>query len=82
MNNSILRVEKQENGFSVEVCDPEIMASNEMPKSIWQDPWKSYVFKTSKEVKVFVGERLDSLKAPPDPDAEYSTEFKRQTGEG
>ena len=81
MQKSILRIEKMENGFSVEICDPQIMASNDMPKSVWQEPWKAYAFKTSKEVKTFVGDHLDALKPPPDPEAEYHTEFKRQTGD-
>lgn len=78
MSDSILRIEKLENGYEVEVCDPAIMAANEKPKSNWKDPWKSYAFKSSDEVKTFIGEHLDSLKPPPDADTEYKQEFKRQ----
>lgn len=78
MSENILRIGKLENGYEVEVCDPAIMAENEKPKSSWKDPWKSYGFKNSEEVKNFVGEHLDTLKPPPDAEKEYGTEFKRQ----
>lgn len=75
MSDQVLRIEKLENGYEVEVCDPDAMAANAKPKSQWKDPWKSYAFTTAEEVKNFIGEHLDSLKPPPEADAEYSNAF-------
>lgn len=72
----VLRIEKLENGYEVEISDPKIIAANKKPKSQYQDPWKGYAFTTAEEVKNFVGEHLDSLKPPPDADEEYSDAFK------
>lgn len=79
MNDTILRIEKLENGYTVSVCDPKIMAENEKPKTQYKDPYKNYAFTTAEEVKAYVGEHLDSLKPPPDADAEYGMAFKRAT---
>lgn len=79
MSENILKIEKLENGYSVEICDPDVVAENAKPKSTWKDPWKEYAFKNSDEVKNFVGEHLDSLKPPPDAETEYKTEFSRQS---
>lgn len=79
--NAILKVEKAENGYEVEVCDSKIMESNEKPKSEYKDPYKSYVFKTAEEVKNFIGEHLDSLKPPPDADTEYASAFDEASKE-
>lgn len=79
--DTVLRIEKLENGYEVEICDPKIQAKNDKPKSAWEDPWKGYAFTTAEEVKNFVGEHLDSLKPPPDADEEYGSAFKSATSE-
>lgn len=81
MGDYVLKVEKLENGYEVEIYDDKLDAANQKPKSKWVDPWKSYAFTTAEEVKNFIGEHLDSLKPPPDADEEYSTAFKQQTEE-
>lgn len=74
MQDSI-RIEVLENGYTVEVRDPKIDEENKKPKSNWEDPWKTYAFSTSAEVKDFVGKHLDTLKPPPDADAEFASSF-------
>jgi hypothetical protein len=81
MGESVLRIEKLENGYEVEVCDPTILAENEKPKTAYKSPWKGYAFTTAEEVKNFVGEHLDSLKPPPDADAEYGSAFAKASSE-
>ncbi len=81
MGDSVLRIEKLENGYEVEVCDPKIMEANKKPKSSYESPWKGYAFTTAEEVKNFVGEHLDSLKPPPDADEEYGSAFNAATAE-
>jgi hypothetical protein len=81
MSDCIIRVEKLENGYEVEICDPKIMAENEKPKSSWQDPWKGYAFTTSQEAVAFISEHMDSLKSPPDADKEYGDAFKQAANE-
>ena len=79
MGETVLKIEKLENGYEVEICDPDIMEANQKPKGGYTDPWKAYAFSTAEEVKNFVGEHLDSLKPPPDADEEYKAAFKQQT---
>ena len=81
MGDYVLKVEKLANGYECEVYDDKIDAANQKPKAKWQDPWVGYAFKNVEEVKNFIGEHLDSLKPPPDADAEYKTAFKQQTEE-
>lgn len=78
-SDTVLRIEKLENGYEVEICDPKVMESNRKPKSNYEDPWKGYAFTTADEVKAFVGQHLDSLKPPPDADEEYSSAFDAET---
>jgi len=77
----VLRVEKLENGYEVEICDPKIMAANQKPKSSYESPWKGYAFTTAAEVVAFISEHLDSLKPPPDADTEYTEGFKQASTE-
>lgn len=61
MGEDVLRIEKLENGYEVEVRDPKIDAANQKPKADWKSPWKAYAFSTSGEVVAFVSKHLDSL---------------------
>lgn len=78
---TVLRIEKLENGYEVEICDPKVMENNRKPKSTYEDPWKGYAFTTAEEVKAFVGQHLDSLKPPPDADEEYTDAFNKHAAE-
>jgi hypothetical protein len=60
-DSDVLRVEKLENGYEVEVCDPDLVKANSKPKAVYTDPWKSYAFNTSDEVVVFVTKVLGTL---------------------
>lgn len=81
MGDTVLRIEKLENGYEVEICDEKILASNEKPKSTYADPWKGYAFTTVDEVSAFVAQHLDALKPPPDADKEYGDAFTQATAE-
>jgi len=61
MSEDVLRIEKLENGYEVEVCDPDIVENNAKPKSQWKSPWKAYAFSTDKEVIAFVTKQLAAL---------------------
>ncbi len=77
----VARVDKLENGYTVEVYDEKIRASNKKPKTEWQDPWKTYAFSTAAEVMAYLTAHLDSLKPPPDADEEFGDAFKQATAE-
>jgi len=79
--DTVLRIEKLENGYEVEICDPKVQAANSKPKTTWQDPWKGYAFTTAGEVVTFITQHLESLKPPPDADTEYGDAFKQATAE-
>lgn len=74
MGECVLRIEKLENGFEVEIADPEAKAKNSKSTGIYEDPWKAYAFVTVAEVVKFIDEKLGSLKAP-EADEEYSGAF-------
>lgn len=75
----VARIEKLENGYTVEVVDEAQRDKNNDPKSkaAWVDPWKSYAFSTSAEVMEFIGKHLDALKPPPSADEEFSSAFAK-----
>lgn len=75
MGDSVLRIEKLENGYEVEYCDPDVQEENRKPKSNWSDPWKGYAFSTVEEVVAFITKKLGTLKPPPDADEEFESSF-------
>lgn len=77
MGDTVLRVEKLTNGYTVSICDPKVMENNRKPKSEYEDPWKEYAMTSAEEVKTFIGLHLDSLKPPPGADEEYAEAFKQ-----
>ena len=63
-----VRIEKLTNGFEVEIKDPEIIKANNKRDSAkgytpYKEPWRSYAFKTSKEVVDFLTKNLDKAGA-------------------
>jgi hypothetical protein len=73
-DDCILKIEKLENGYEVEIADPESDGG-------YDTEWKGYAFHTAAEVSNFIAEHLDSLTPPPDADKVYADEFKRQTSD-
>jgi len=61
MSETVLRVEKLENGYTVEVCDPALMSKNSKPNKPYVSPWKEYAFTTDKEVLAFITKVLPTL---------------------
>lgn len=74
-DGQIVRVEKLQNGYEVEVCDPDIVKANNKPKSAYMDPWKGYAFTTAKEVTDFLTKVMDTLE--PDNGDDMGTNFQR-----
>ena len=66
MGEYVLKVEKLENGYEVEIRDAEQEAKNAKPPkkneaTQYVDPWKAYAFTTDKEVVAFIKRHLASL---------------------
>ena len=61
MGDDDIRIECLENGYEVEVCDPDIMAANQKSDSKYQSPYRSYAFSTIEEVTTFVQKTLEKL---------------------
>jgi hypothetical protein len=64
MGDDIVRIEKLNNGYEVEIRDQKQAAKNEKPGA-YRDPWCSYAFKTTAEVCKFLEQNLDKA-VPPD----------------
>lgn len=82
MSDSCVRIERFANGYTVEIKDPAIVKWNNQPYdkrdkaggSTYREPWKSFVFKTDKEVVAFLTKNLKKAIASPDGD-EFGTAF-------
>lgn len=61
MSECVLRVEKLQNGYTVEVCDPAQMKKNSNSKLPYKSPWKEFAFTTEKEVLAFITKVLPTL---------------------
>lgn len=78
MSDTIARIEKLENGYTVQVQDPKIAEKNRTSKTGWEDPYKAFSFNTSKDVCEFLEKVLDKL-APPSASDEFTSAFKAAT---
>ena len=80
MSYNCIRIERERNGFSVKVVDPEIQKANRERErkdydgpSEWKDPNVEFSFDTKEQVMVFVGKAMD-IALPAD---EYSSAFDK-----
>jgi hypothetical protein len=78
MSDTVCRIEKLTNGYTVEIPDAERQKKNKNPKSPYVDPWKEYAFATAAEAAAFVTTHLNSL-SPVEDDME--TNFNRAVTE-
>jgi hypothetical protein len=78
MSECIVRIERLQNGYEVEVIDEKIQDENMKPRAAWKDPWKGYAFTDVKEVVAFLTKHLDSLPVEKD---DYATSFNKATAE-
>lgn len=66
MGDSFVRIERFDNGFTVEIKDPAIVKANAKRDTSgtskgytpYKDPWKTFVFKTDAEVIAFLNKNL------------------------
>lgn len=74
-----VRIERVENGYSVSMRDPKIVAANakaEVKRSgQWRDPNRTYVFTEKEDMTEFLMENLDKA-LPTDTDKSFETAFK------
>lgn len=85
MDRCVVRIERLNNGFEVEMTDPAIVEYNNKRDNSkagiykpWKDPKVSYAFKTVKEVVAFLEKNLE--KAMPIDD-EYGSAFDAAVAE-
>lgn len=76
--DDIVRIEKLENGYEVEVLDPETAAKNAKPSGGWQDPYKAYAFDDIEKLLTFLREVLPKIEVATSKDT-YAAEFKKAT---
>lgn len=79
MDDTSIRISKAQNGYAVDVTDPDIRKDNRNADLVkggkhipWRDPNVKFVFKTPAEVAKFITDNIDKMF--PDGD-EYSTSF-------
>lgn len=80
MSDTIVRIDKLENGFTAEIRDPKIAEKNAKPSAGYQDPYKSYSFNSKEDLCEFLLEVLDKL-APASEGTEYASAFKKATSD-
>jgi hypothetical protein len=76
--DDIVRIERLENGYEVEVLDPKIAESNAKPTGGYQDPYKAYAFDDIEKMLTFLREVLPKIDVPTSKDT-YAAEFKKAT---
>ena len=77
-----VRIEKFNNGFTVEIKDPAIQKANDKrdfsstkgPSTPYREPWRTFVFKTDKEVIAFLNKNLKKAITQPTAD-DFGTNF-------
>lgn len=83
MGDYCCRIERLNNGFEVEMKDPEIVKANNKRSgksnepAPWKDPYVSFAFTTKEEVLKFLEKNLDKAL----PDDTYSTSFDAAVAE-
>lgn len=75
--DDIVRIEKLENGYEVEVIDPAVVKENAKSNG-WQDPYKAYAFDDIEKMLAFLREVLPKVDTPTAKDT-YAAEFKKAT---
>lgn len=74
MSDTVCRIEKLTNGYTVEIPDAARQKKNKNSNSPYVDPWKEYAFATAAEAATFVTTHLESLSPVED---DMGTHFKR-----
>jgi hypothetical protein len=75
----VMRVEKLENGWEVELLDTAVQEKNRAPSkpgkfTPYEDPWKSYAFEDFDKMIKFIKEKLPILHPESDDDV-YDSAF-------
>lgn len=81
----VLRIEKLENGWEVEILDPAVQDKNRAPSKPgkfvpYEDPWKSFAFEDFDRMMKFIKEKLPLLHPESDEDV-YDSAFSEATKE-
>jgi hypothetical protein len=78
MSETVCRIEKLTNGYTVEIPDAAAQANNKNPKKPYISPWKEYAFASAEEATAFVTKHLKGLEPP---EEDMGTEFNRAVSE-
>lgn len=83
MSDCVLRIEKLENGWEVEMLDTTVQEKNRAPSKPgkflpYEDPWKSYAFEDFDKMIKFIKEKLPLLHPESDDDV-YASAFADAT---
>jgi hypothetical protein len=88
MGDCFLRMDRFENGFTVEIKDPAIVKANEKRDNSskvytpYKDPWKTFVFKSSAEVQAFLKKNMDKAVVSSKPASDYDGSFDVACADG
>ena len=85
MDDTTIRISCAQNGYIVEVDDPDIKADNKgasLKKGgdmvEWKDPSVKFTFATAKEASEFIAENIDKM-FPDEKETAFSTAFDMAT---
>jgi hypothetical protein len=87
MDDTRIRISKAQNGYIVEVTDPDIQKDNREADLVkggktvpWRDPDVKFTFATAKEVAEFITTNIDKM-FPDNDSAAYSKAFEVASNE-
>ena len=78
MGDCVVRIEKLENGYEVEIREPKRAKANKKELGDYVDPWCGYAFKTAAEVAAFIEKNLDKAQSDGD---DYNSSFDAAVAE-
>jgi len=84
MTDTVVRIERARNGFTVEMRDPEIEKKNQTDTGVpskYVDPYVSFVFETVDDVLTFLKENLEKAMPLDEFSSSFDDAMKEQADE-
>lgn len=77
LGDCTIRINRAQNGFTISMTDPKIVAENDKPKSNWRDPNVTFICSDLQKGLDFIRENIEKVF----PETEYDTTFDKAAKE-